>query len=120
MITDEEKKVILIQKGRGIFRDMVEKKLPEEGPTENVFVTFDYPGTQFEAFLVAEADHLDWGGRRVRAMMRPKGCNRVMSNYIWKGTKQKLLQWLSQEERDGELQKTFHDLADSLAKEDWS
>lgn len=52
--------------------------------------------------------------------MRPKDSDRVMSFGIWKGTKQELLQQLGQEERDGELQQFFHDLADRLAKEDWS
>lgn len=32
------------------------------------------------------------------------GLQRVMSNYIWAGTKQELLQWLDQEEYEGELQ----------------
>lgn len=119
-MTEEEKKVILIQKGRKIFRNNVEKEIPEEGPTERVFVVFDYPGTEYEAFLTAEADHLDWSGRGVSAMMRPKGSSRIMSNYIWKGTKQELLRWLDQEEREGELRKIFQDLADSLAKKDWA
>lgn len=54
------------------------------------------------------------------AMMRPKGSDRVMFNYIWKGTKRELLRWLDEEEREGELRKIFQNLADSLAKEDWS
>ena len=119
-MTDEEKKVLLIQKVREVFRANVERELPEEGPTQGVFVCFNYPGTEYEAFLRAEEDHLNWSGRRVRVMMRPQGSNRVMSNYIWKGTKQELLRWLDQEERQSELEKFFQNLADSLAKEDWA
>lgn len=119
-MTNEEKKVLLIQKVRGVFRANVEGKLPEEGPTQGVFVCFDYPGTEYEAFLRAEEDHLNWSGRRVRVMMRPQGSSRVMSNYIWKGTKQELLQWLDRDELESELRELFQDLADSLAKEDWA
>lgn len=119
-MTYEEQKILLIQKGKKIFRDNVEKKVPEEGPTQRVFVAFDYPGTGYEAFLAAEEDHLNRNSRRVRVMMRPQGSGRVMSNYIWKGTKQELLRWLDQEERESELLKIFQDLADSLAKKDWA
>lgn len=119
-MTDEEKKVFLIRKGRKVFRDDVEEKLPEEGPAQRVFVAFDYPGTEYEAFLAAEADRLDRNGRRVSVMMRPQGSNRVMSSYIWKGTKQELLRWLDREERESELRELFQNLADSLTKEDWT
>lgn len=41
---------------------MVEKKLSEQGPNKQVYVTFEYPGTEYAAALVAEADSLDQGG----------------------------------------------------------
>lgn len=119
-MTCEEQKVFLIRKGKRIFRDNVEKGLPEQGPAQRVFVAFDYPGTEYEAFLTAEADRLDWNGRRVSVTMRPQGSDRVMSSYIWKGTKQALLRWLDQEERESELRELFQNLADSLVKEDWA
>lgn len=119
-MTNAEKKGLLIQKCREVFRDSVEERLPEQGPAQRVFVAFDYPGTEYEAFLTAEADRLNWSGRRVSIMMRPKGSDRVMSNYIWKGTKQELLQWLDQEGREGELQRLFQDLSASLANADWA
>lgn len=119
-MTCEEQKTFLIRKGKKIFRDNVEKALPEHGPAQRVFVAFDYPGTEYEAFLTAEADCLDWNGRRVSVMMRPQGSKRVMSSYIWKGTKQELLRWLDREECQSELQERFQDLADSLTKEDWT
>lgn len=62
MITDEEKTVIGVQKVREVLADMVEKKLPEQGPNKQVYVTFEYPGTEYVAALVAEADSLDQGG----------------------------------------------------------
>lgn len=34
--------------------------------------------------------------------------------------RQKLLQWLDQEEREGELQEIFYNLANNLAKKEWS
>lgn len=51
-------------------------------------------------------------------MMRPKGSDRVMFNYIWKGTKRELLQWLDEEEREGELRKIFQNLADGAADDE--
>ena len=110
----ERQKSALIKKGLNIFRDMVAEQLPEQGPAERIFVAFDYPGTEYEAFLAVEDDSLNLSGhgRRVRI--------RVMSSYIWKGTKRELLQWLDQEERQGELEKLFQNLADGLAKKDWA
>lgn len=34
--------------------------------------------------------------------------------------RQELLQWLDQEEREGELQEIFYNLANNLAKKEWS
>ena len=118
----ERQKSALIKKGLNIFRDMVAEQLPEQGPAERIFVAFDYPGTEYEAFLAVEDDSLNLSGhgRRVRILMRPGSSSRVMSSYIWKGTKRELLQWLDQEERQGELEKLFQNLADGLAKKDWA
>lgn len=90
--------------------------LPERGKFDSHSVSITYPGTTCEAYLIYTYDLLDEGARnrRLRVAMHRQGCDRVVSFYLFKGSKAECLAWLEQPGILDVLKKDYADLYTSV------
>lgn len=89
--------------------------LPEQGRFEPHAVTISYPGTDWNGRLLYEYDLVDSSqrSRRLRAALCREGSDRMVSCYLFKGSKAECLTWLGEKENQQVLKKKFAGLLDS-------
>lgn len=98
MLPYKDKMKLLVSKTVEVEAENVKNKVPETGPFSKVFVTFEHPDKKLKGMLSVEADGREEEIRRVSAGMFIPGEDRVVSNYVFKGTKAEVLAWLSEEQ----------------------
>lgn len=118
-MTNEEKLDILVSKMLEYLEKQV-KSLPEQGRFERHSVSMTYPGTTCDGFLIYEYDLTDSSqrGRRLRASMCRQDSDRMISHYLFKGSKAECLAWLEEPRNQGVLKKDFAALLPSVEQAD--
>ena len=115
MLSKEEKMQILIPKGTDFLMQRIEKEVPENGKFKKLSVSFDIPDTQNKAQFIVEADGKDFKDqRRVSIGVHHKNSDRVISNYMFKGTKQEVLAYLNNPENFEDFTKTVNELSTAV------
>ena len=95
VLSNKEKLDILIPKAMSVLCDMTRRCMPEQGVFQKFFVTFDYPGTAYQAMLWVEPDRTGRAGNgRVTSAMRQDGSDRVIQHYMTVGSKEEIIVWL--------------------------
>lgn len=111
MLSDEEKLDILLPKGMKLLAERVEKEVPASGRFMPISVSFDYPGTAYSAYLRLEPSALGDGTERcLRSYMGEKGSDKVISHYMYAGTKDKVLAWLKDKKNEKDLRQSYEEL----------
>lgn len=118
-MTNEEKLDILVSTMLEYLEKQV-KSLPEQGTFERHSVSMTYPGTTCDGFLIYEYDLTDSSqrGRRLRASMCRQGSDRMVSHYLFKGSKTECLAWLGEPGNQGFLKKDYAALLFSVEQAD--
>lgn len=90
----EKQRRILISKCLEVLRDQMDAHM-----NESVFVpcsvSCDFPGTKNKAFLRVIPDESDKAICRLTASAVRKGSDMCVMNYLLKGTRQEMKEWLS-------------------------
>lgn len=114
-MTDEEVLDFLIPKMLECMKKKIDP-LPEQGKFDSHSVSITYPGTTCEAYLNYTYDPIDGGdrNRRLRVAMRHHDSDRVVSFYLFKGSKAECLAWLEQPGILESLKKDYAELYTSV------
>ena len=118
-MTNEEKLDILVTKMLEYLKNQV-NSLPEQGRFEHHSVSMTYPGTTCDGYLIYECDLTDSSqrGRRLRASMCRQGSDRMISHYLFKGSKAECLAWLEKPGNQEVLKKDYAELLSSVERAD--
>ena len=95
----EKEKRLLSSRMLEYLAGQVEKS-PERGKIKPFFVCIDYPKSGCEGVLFYENDLTDptEQKRRIRVAMRKQGCDRLVSHYLFKGTREECVAWMKDEQ----------------------
>lgn len=118
-MTNEEKLDILIS----TMLEYLEKQvtsLPEQGRFEPHSVSMTYPGTACKGFLIYENVLTDSSQRCrwLRTSMCRQGSDRMVSHYLFKGSKAECLAWLGEPGNQEALKKDYAALLSSVEQAD--
>ena len=118
-MTNEEKLDILVTKMLEYLKNQV-NSLPQQGRFERHSVSMTYPGTTCDGYLFYECDLTDSSqrGRRLRASMCRQGSDRMISHYLFKGSKAECLAWLEEPGNQKALKKDYAALLSSVERAD--
>lgn len=118
-MTDEEVLDFLIPKMLECMKKKIDP-LPEQGKFDSHSVSITYPGTTCEAYLNYTYDPIDGGdrNRRLRASMCRQGSDRMISHYLFKGSKAECLAWLEKPGNQEVLKKDYAELFSSVERAD--
>ena len=87
----------------------------KNGKFRKIFVAFDIPQTQNEALITIEHDAIDpKTNRRLSVGVHRQNSDRITSNYIFKGPKKEVLDYLKNNDNQNELYKIVTDLSKSV------
>ena len=111
----EKKMKLLVSKVVEVEAENVKNKVPETGTFTKVFVTYEHPNKKLKGMLSVEADGREQEIRRISAGMFIQSEDRIVSNYVFKGTKAEVVSWLT-EERVPVLIETYEHLKEKLIK----
>ena len=115
IMTKEEKMNILVTKASDLLAKRAEREVPENGKFRRIFVAFDVPDTQNEALISIEQDETQPKDmRRLSVGVHRLGSDRVTSNYIVKGTKKEIIEYLKKSEFKEEFTDTVNSLSHSV------
>lgn len=115
MLTKDEKIKFLLKKGIGILHERAEREVPENGKFTKIFVAFDIPETQNEAIVSIEHDAINTKDlRRVSLGVHRLHSPRLESNYIFKGTKSEVLEFVKNQENIDKLYSSVNNLSSSV------
>lgn len=114
--TMQENKLLtdaLVSKTREFLADRTEKEIPENGLFRKIFVAFDVPETNNEALLLLEMDGEEpRTQRRLSIGVHHKNADRLTSNYVLKGTKKEIIEYLKDFSNQQFIIDTVKDLSD--------
>lgn len=109
----EKQRRILISKCLEVLRDQMDAHM-----NESVFVpcsvSCDFPGTKNKAFLRVIPDESDKAICRLTASAVRKGSDLCVMNYLFKGTRQAMKEWLDDKNHVDELIQYIAHLSESL------
>lgn len=115
MLSNKQKLDILIPKGLRLLAERTEKEVPDSGRFTPISVSFDYPGSNYAAYLRVEPSARGDGTERcLRSFMKESGSDKAVSHYLYTGTKKQLLTWLKDKSREKELRKSYAELKESV------
>lgn len=115
MLSKDEKMQILIPKCSDVLVQRAEKEVPENGKFRKIFVAFDIPETTNEALITIEADAKDYKNqRRVSIGVHHQNSDRVISNYMFKGTKQEIIEYLKDNNNFPEFTQIVNELSTAV------
>ena len=96
--THEEKMTILFQKVAEVLTEHAHPRVPERGSFRKAAVDAEIREEGWVATLGIEESYLSETERRVRLGVHNTGDDRLVSHYLFKGTKQEILTWLNSPE----------------------
>lgn len=103
----------LVLKTREFLADRTEKEIPENGLFRKIFVAFDVPDTNNEALLLIEMDGEEpRTQRRLSIGVHHRNADRLTSNYVLKGTKKEIIEYLKDFSNQQFIIDTVKDLSD--------
>ncbi len=95
MLDKTAKLNILVPKTKEVLCDIAEREVPENGQFRKVYVTFDVPETNNQAVLSIEHDAVEpKNQRRLSIGVHNKNSDRIISNFLKKGSKSEILEYL--------------------------
>ncbi|MBQ4077830.1 hypothetical protein IJD15_01445 [bacterium] len=113
MLTYEQKMNILVPKTKEVLAETAEKQVPENGLFRKVFVSFSVPDTDNKALLGIEYDEAEpKTQRRLFVGVHHNNSDRLTQNYLLKGTKAEILEYL----KDNSNQQSIIDSVNNLSK----
>lgn len=112
-----EKLNIIVKKSMEVFADHADKTVPENGKFLRSNVFFEIPETQNEGLLFIEYDGENpKTQRRLSVGVHNKNSDRLISNYLFKGTKQEILEYLQNDKNKDEIIQSVNNLSDKTDK----
>lgn len=104
MLNKDEKMKILVPTTKEVLTDIAEKEVPENGQFRKVFVSFDIPNSTNEAKLIIEQDETEpKTQRRLSVGVHHQNSDRLISNYLLKGTKKEIIDFLKDDNNNQEI-----------------
>lgn len=103
----------LVAKTMEFLSDRTEKEIPENGLFRKIFVAFDVPKTKNEALLLLEMDgEKPRTQRRLSVGVHHQNADRLTSNYLLKGTKKEIIEYLNNKDNKKEIIDAVKKLSD--------
>ena len=108
---------LLITKSREYLAQRAEREVPENGVFTRIFVAYDIPDTQNEAVIAIEHDEKEpKTQRRLSIGVHNQHSDRLFSNYVLKGTKEEILNFLNNKENQETIKTTISNLSKKTEK----
>ncbi len=102
----------IVRTSNEIIASSAERQVPENGKFKPVSVGYHIPGSQNMAKVIVECDGEEpKTQRRIRVGVHHQDRDRLTSNYIYKGTKKEVLEYLSDEKNLAQFIETIKKLA---------
>lgn len=112
VLTYEQKMNILVPKTKEVLAESAQMQVPENGLFRKVFVTFSVPDTNNKAVLGIEYDENEpKTQRRLFVGVHHENRDAMVKNYILKGTKSEILEYL----KDNSNQQNLIDTVNMLS-----
>lgn len=87
---------ILVDKSADVLKEEAERRVPENNKFSRVFAVFKVPDTNYEAFIAVSHDELEpKNTRRISVEIGRANSDRNYMQYIFKGTKKEILEFLA-------------------------
>lgn len=103
---------LLISKSREYLAQRAEREVPENGIFTRLFVAYDIPETKNEAIIAIEHDEKEpKTQRRLSIGVHNQHSDRLFSNYVLKGTKQEIINYLNKKENQEVIKTTVANLS---------
>ena len=103
---------LLISKSREYLAQRAEREVPENGIFTRLFVAYDIPETNNEAIIAIEHDEKEpKTQRRLSIGVHNQHSDRLFSNYVLKGTKQEIINYLNNKENQEVIKTTVANLS---------
>ena len=103
---------LLISKSREYLAQRAEREVPENGIFTRLFVAYDIPETNNEAIIAIEHDEKEpKTQRRLSIGVHNQHSDRLFSNYVLKGTKQEIINYLNNKENQETIKTTVSNLS---------
>lgn len=103
---------LLITKSREYLAQRAEREVPENGAFTRIFVAYDIPDSQNEAVIAIEHDEKEpKTQRRLSIGVHNQHSDRLFSNYVLKGTKEEILNFLNNKENQETIKTTISNLS---------
>lgn len=113
---DMSKMDFLTDRATELFLGRIENEVPENGKFSNLSVFWNIPNTQNHGIVFIEADELNpKDSRRIGvASRRRQGSDRLVTSYIFKGTKKEAIEFVKSDEAKQKIKKTAFELSDKI------
>ena len=112
-LTKEEKTKQLVEYSIDLLLDMAEREVPENGSFKKVRVIFELPHTNNEGMIIIEPDEKDIKtGRYITTAAKHQHADRLISNYMFKGTKNDVMEYLKVPENRAKVIESINTLSD--------
>jgi hypothetical protein len=103
---------ILVEKSRKHLLERAQREVPPNGPFTRLFVAFDIPNSLNEAVIAIEHDEKEpKTQRRLSIGVHHQYSDKVFSNYVLKGTKEDILNYLYDQENQESIKSTILNLS---------
>jgi len=100
----EERLDKLFAKCKEAFVSELDRRLPQNGTFAQIGTALKIPGTNNVAILIISADSEDPKEKRnLQVGVKHQNSDRLISNYILNGTKQEIIDYLSNKKNDEEI-----------------
>lgn len=114
MTSHEEDMNLLIHAIAEALAENIRKRVPVQGSFEKIAVRYRYPETEVRGLLMVEEDLLQQDNRRLTAAMFFLEDDRMISNYLMKGSNQEILDYLHSENGIHKMIETYEHLKTKL------
>ena len=112
-VTVEKQRCILISKCMEVLLEQLEARM-RDSSSAACSVSCDFPGTKNKAYLRIIPDAADKSLCRLTANLVREGSDLCVMNYLYKGTRQEMKEWLNDKNRVEELIQYIAHLSESL------
>lgn len=106
----EQRLQMVYQKAAECMSKEIEEKMPENGSFQKIFVTECYDKSDLRGMLCAETSYQGENIRKIFVGAFREGDDRLVRNYLFTGTKQEILVWLTKPESVKEMIECYRNL----------